>query len=626
LPEYMVPAALVEMAELPLTPNGKLDRKALPAPEFVPRSSRGPETPQEEILAGVFAEVLGLERVGLDDNFFELGGDSIRSIQLASRARKAGLLISPRNIFQLKTVEALAAIAEPMIKGKQATRDTGVGSIPLTPIMHWFFERGGRIGCFSQSLLLHVPAELTEARLVKVLEALLDQHNMLRAQLVRSRQSAEWNLEVKAVGTVDARQLIHRIDIVGLGKEGLQQRIVQCVAEAEARLSPEDGVMVQAVWFDAGSTPGRLLLILHHLVVDGVSWRILLPDLQAAWNAVRAGQVVKLDPCGTSFHFWAQHLNKAAREPARVTELPLWIAMQQCPDQLLSDRPLDARQDVMGTAKNFSLSLPISISRPLLGRVPALFHGQINDALLTAFSLAVADWRRRHQKGTNSAVLLDLEGHGREELFEGVDLSRTVGWFTALFPVRLDAGAINYRDALAGGLSIGHAFKRIKEQLRSLPDHGLGYGLLRYLNSDTAPVLAGLPKPQIGFNYLGRFKFVEAQDWTFTHEDVEGLGGGSDAERPLAHAIELNALTHDRAEGPELRATWCWASHLFTEIEISDLAQTWFRFLEALVLHADRPDAGGFTPSDLPLLLLNQREIDQVESNWKAELISDDDM
>ena len=265
--------------------------------------------------------------------------------------------------------------------------------------------------------------------------------------------------------------------------------------------------------------------------------------------------------------------------------------------------------------------MPAAITGALLTRVPAAFHGGINDVLLTGLVLAVADWCRRRSRGTSQAshaLLLDLEGHGREEVFADVDLSRTVGWFTSLFPVRLDAGALDLDEALAGGPALGRALKLVKEQLRALPDHGLGYGLLRYLNRETASQLDGFALPQIGFNYLGRFGGAApagAADWGGAPEAVT-LGSGGDPAMPLAHVLEVNALTLDGAAGAELSASWSWAPALLSDEEVRDLAQRWFQALEALVHHVAQPEAGGRTPSDLPLLALSQAEIERLEQRY----------
>ena len=609
LPDYMVPAAVVVLEALPLTSNGKLDRRALPAPTFISTRFRPPRTPQEEILCALFAEVLGMEHVGVNDSFFDLGGNSIRSIQLVSRARKAGLVITPGDVFQHQTVAALASITQAHAPQTNEI-DVGIGPVPLTPIMHWLREQDGPIDRFHQAMLLQVPAALQQAHLVAALQALLDHQEALRLRLTRLADGVEWHLETLPAGSVRADDCLHHVDIKGLPDAECQSCLLHEREAAEQRLNPEAAVMLQAVWFDNGpNEPGRLLLLIHHLAVDGVSWRILLPDLMAGWQAVRSDQQPMLTARGTSFQRWAQHLATEALTPKRANELALWKAILSQPDPLLSTRPLDPQRDTASTAQHLRVILPALVTTPLLGAVPALFHGQVNDVLLTAFSLAVAEWRRRHGRSDSSSVLVNLESHGRQE-GAGLDLSQTIGWFTSLFPVRLDPGFTNLKAETA---NLGRALKRVKEQLRALPDNGLGYGLLHYLNPETKEVLASLTSPQVCFNYLGRFGMSEGKDWSLAPE-IEGLGGGGDPAMPLTHALSLNALTGDLAEGPELIAHWSWASELFSEAEIRDLAELWFKMLQALVTEAQHPQAGGFTPSDLPLITLDQDQIEQLEA------------
>ena len=289
------------------------------------------------------------------------------------------------------------------------------------------------------------------------------------------------------------------------------------------------------------------------------------------------------------------------------------------PDPPLTHQPLDVERDTYATARHLTLMLPADVSAALLTTVPEAFHGRVNDVLLAALVVALAGWRRRRApgKGISNAVLIDLEGHGREEqLFEGVDLTRTVGWFTSLFPVRLDAGRLDLEEALRGGAALGETLKRIKEQLRRVPGGGLGYGLLRHLNPETAPALSGLATPQIGFNYLGRFARAQGADWQIAPE-IEALGGGGiDPDMPFGHSLEVNALTLDQSDGPQLSATWSWPGALLSEEEVGDLAQGWFRALEALVRHVAEPSAGGHTPSDFPLVALSQAEVEQLEGQY----------
>ena len=384
---------------------------------------------------------------------------------------------------------------------------------------------------------------------------------------------------------------------------------------AVARLAPAAGVIVQAIWFDAGAQqPGRLLLIIHHLAIDGVSWRILVPDVVAAWGALRDGGIPALGPRGTSFRYWAQRLVTEAQDPERIAELSFWSGMLSAPAVSLVEGALDRGRDISARAGRLTLRLPASVTEALLTRTGAVFHAGINDVLLTGLVLAVLNWCRRRGRGSETAVLIDIEGHGREEVFADVDLSRTLGWFTSLFPMRLDAGALELAEALRGGPALGRAVKSIKEQMRAVADHGVGYGLLRYLNAQTALQLAGFPTPEIGFNYLGRFPAPGAANWAPAAETVEL--GGSDPAMPLAHCIEVNALTLDGADGPTLIAHWSWAADLLSEREAHDLAQGWFAVLEALVRHAEQPGAGGRSPCDLPLLRLSQDEIERLESKY----------
>ncbi|MFJ7205933.1 amino acid adenylation domain-containing protein [Streptomyces sp. NPDC098789] len=612
LPDYMVPSLVVVLDGLPLMANGKLDRRALPVPEFSVGVGRGPGSEREELLAGLFGEVLGLDSVGVDQSFFELGGDSIISIQLVGRARKAGLHFSPRDVFTHKTVEALVAVAKEAAAPVRGSSDDGIGGVPLTPVIHWFSERGGPVDQFNQAMPVPVPAGLGQQQLAEVLQAFLDHHDALRLRLTRIEgveDIEDWALEVAPRGAVAAADLLHRVDVAGLDTEALAALTEKEFAAAQQRLAPGAGTMVQAVWYDAGPrSVGRLLLVIHHLAVDGVSWRILLPELEQALAAALAGRPLELEPVGTSFRRWAQHLTAAAGEPARIRELPLWREVLSTPDPLLTDRPLDPARDTLARAGHLTVELPAAVTEPLLGKVPAAFRAGANDVLLTALAIAVAAWRRGRGRGDGTAVLVGLEGHGREEIAPDVDLSRTVGWFTSLYPVRLDPGAISITEVEAAGPALATALKAVKEQLRAIPDNGIGYGLLRYLNPRSAVALAKLSEPQIGFNYLGHLGSA-------TDADHGGLGGGADQDTALPHTLSVNAVTMTHADGPRLGATWTWPRDLLAEQDVRELAQLWTRVLEALVAHTEQPTAGGgFTPSDLPLVTLTQDDIHALEA------------
>ncbi|MEU3529940.1 condensation domain-containing protein, partial [Streptomyces sp. NPDC038707] len=372
--------------------------------------------------------------------------------------------------------------------------------------------------------------------------------------------------------------------------------------------------MAQFVWFDAGSR-GRLLLVLHHLVVDGVSWRVLLPDLAAAWVRVRAGVPVELPGVVTSARRWAHALVEEAAGAARVAELGFWQGVLEGPDPVLGARRPDPSVDTMGTVETVRVEVPVSVTQGLLRGIPAAFRGGMNDGLLAALAMAVARWRG----GDEKSLLVRLEGHGREEgVVPGADLSRTVGWFTSMFPVRLDLSGFDLGEVFAGGGAVGGVVKAVKEQLLSVPDKGLGYGLLRYLNAETGGVLAGYPEPQVGFNYLGRFSVADMPEelrglgWSQVL-DVDDAGAVFDGDMPVMSALEINAYVTDTAEGPRLDALFSFPRGVFGEGEVRELVRWWRVALGVLAEYVGRPGAGGLTPSDVPLVSVGQGQLVEWE-------------
>ncbi|MBW8809794.1 MAG: AMP-binding protein, partial [Lysobacter sp.] len=611
LPAYMVPAAFVALRELPLTGNGKLDRKALPAPDFQQGgTARAPRTAHEALLCELFAEVLDLTEVGIDDSFFELGGDSISAIRLVSGARKRGLPLAPRDLFKHPKIEALAAaVAAQEIAARNAPapapiNDEAIGELPLLPIMRAFVDRGGPLAGLHQSQRLNAPAGMTEPAMLAALQALLDRHDALRLRLMS--RDGQHHASIPPAGSVDAASCLTRVELTAVDANDDERRFEQAVADALTRLDPGQGRLVQAIWGDRGADrPGRVCLIVHHLAVDGVSWRILLPDLEQAWRAAMKERPVALDPPTTSLRRWAGLLQRESGAQRRHAELALWRGMASTPDPVLGTRSLDPARDTVATRRELRLRLAGDNVARLLGEVPAAFRATINDVLLTAFTLAVASWLRQRDADAGLAVRFEVEGHGREDVFDDVDLSRTVGWFTSVYPVALDPGPIDIGQALDGHDDLGRALRRIKEQLRAIADHGLGYGLLRHLAADAE--LGAAPAAQLAFNYLGRFAVA-------ADGEREQFGGGDDPRRPLSHAITLDSIVYDRAGAAELVAAWSYAGELFAADEIEALAKTWFDCLQALIAHAGRADAAALTPSDLSLLKLDQDTIAQLEA------------
>ncbi|MEE1757211.1 non-ribosomal peptide synthetase [Streptomyces sp. SP18CS02] len=582
LPAHMVPSDVVVLDALPLGPNGKLDRAALPAPE-VPEG-RAPASPREAALSALFAEVLGVPSVGADDDFFRLGGDSIMAIQLAGRATaSAGLALTPRDVFTARTPAGLALVARDAAPtGAGAQEDAG--RVPLTPIMHWWREQGGDTAAFTQSMVFPVPAGADASLVAGAVQGLVDRHGALRMRLLGDE------LEVRPAGSVTVPVLRE--------------------PPPDDRMDPFRGEMLRAVWQDAGAgREGRLLLTVHHLAVDGVSWRVLGPELAAALSGEEpregdGGRAVG----GTPLRRWAALLREEALRPERADVEPDWWARALAgPDARLAGGPADGPDTVGGRPGagarrgTFTVAFGAEVTEAVLGRVPTAFNCGVDAVLLTALTAAVERWRG---SGRGRGLLVHLEGHGREPLADDVDVSRTVGWFTTQYPVRLDGGPVaggGFWDPSAP--DAGEALKRIKEQLRAVPSGGLGWGLLRYLNPETAGKLAGLPVPDVRFNYLGRLTGGDAAGG-------ELLGAAADAV-PLAHAVEIDAVVLDRG----LVAGWSYPEGTPAETAARRLAQLWREAVEVLVAHAAREGTGGYTASDFDLVDLSQDQLAMLEGD-----------
>ncbi|MFJ9679414.1 amino acid adenylation domain-containing protein [Streptomyces sp. NPDC101194] len=602
LPGHMVPAAVVVLDRLPLTPNGKLDVKALPEPRFAGREYRAPRTPVEEMLAAAFASVLGLDRVGVDDDFFALGGDSIQSIQVVSRVRADGVELSPRSVFEHRTIAELARVASERAGGPVLAEleGGGTGRLPLLPVARWIRGWGPGFGRFAQVMMVDLAADADRAGLTAVLDALLDRHDLLRSTLIGDE------LEVGPPGSVTADALLRCSG--GDWRDELDA--------ATGRLAPEAGSMAQFVWFAAER---RLMVCLHHLVADGVTWRILLPDLAAAWTDVRAGRAPELRPVGTSMRRWAHALREEAARPERVAELSSWLSTVEGPDPVLGNRRLNPEVDVVATVHRTRVDLPADVTEALLTSVPAVFRGGVEDGLVAALATALARWRGRRGVHEPSA-LIRLEGHGRnEEAVPGTDLSRTVGWFTSVHPVRVDLSGMDLDDVVLGGPAAGRMLKAVKERLRAMPDKGIGYGLLRFLNPETAEVLRPHGIGQVGFNYLGRYAAATGEGG-FTpsagFDELAELDAGQDPRMPAPAEVDVNARVTDSASGPRLSAQFAAPAGVLSPEDVRELADEWCSALRGLTRYAARTGTGGLTPSDLPLVRVSQDEIDQWELRY----------
>ncbi|OBG78175.1 MULTISPECIES: non-ribosomal peptide synthetase [unclassified Mycobacterium] len=590
LPSYMVPAAVVVLETLPLTVNGKLDKRALPAPEYQKRAGqyRAPATPTEETLAAIYAQVLGVERVGVDDSFFDLGGDSILSMQVVARARAAGVMCRPRDVFVEQTVARLARVAG-VVDDSENLVDEGIGPVVATPIMRWLQTVDGPVDQFNQTMVLSAPSDVTQDDVHVVLQALLDRHAMLRLR-VDDDGAGGWALQAPEAGSVHAAECVDTVETLS----------DDALVAARSRLNPAAGVMLSAVW---ASSTNQLALIIHHLAVDGVSWRTLLEDLNIAWAQHHSGQPVALPTGGTSFARWSTLLQEHAGRPEVVALAERWRQVEATPAALPAVRP---DQDTYVTAEQLSVALDVETTRQLLGEVPAAFRAGVQDILLIAFGLAWTQF-----KGADTPLGVDVEGHGRhEELGSHVDLSRTVGWFTTKYPVALSIDGLDWDQVVAGAAPLGALIKNAKEQLRALPD-GLTYGVLRYLNDD---VELGASDPAVGFNYLGRLGAaadLPGELWRLDPDSLSLSGAAAAVPMPLMHTLDLNAGTMDTESGPNLHANWTWAPSALDREQVTRLSELWFEALAGICAHV-RGGGGGLTPSDIAPARLNQQQIDAL--------------
>ncbi|HEX6289610.1 MAG TPA: condensation domain-containing protein, partial [Herpetosiphonaceae bacterium] len=572
-----------------LTPNGKVDRKALPQPErtSAPTTLVAPRTETETTLARIWADVLGLEHVGIHDNFFALGGDSILSIQIVARANQAGLHVTPGQLFQHQTVAELAAVAT-LTTVAEAEGDAAPGPVPLTPIQRWFFEqRLTNPQHFNQSLLLEPRQSLDFALLEQAVQHLARQHAALRLRFVRDAHG--W--QQFDPGDTPIIPCAH-VDLSAVPLAEQPTAIEQAAADAQASLDLAHGPLMRVVLFDRGADqPQRVLLVIHHLVVDGVSWRILVDDLQTAYRQLARGEAVALPPRTTSFQRWAAQVSAFAQTDALHAELPYWLRLADRPlPRLPLDNPHGA--NLVATAREITLALDAEETRALLHDVPPVYHTQINDVLLTALIQGFAAWTGQH------ALRLDVEGHGREDLLAGVDLSRTVGWFTSVFPVALD---------LPHTSDPGAALKAVKEHLRHIPRRGIGYGLLRYLNAnDGAAGLRLLPPAEINFNYLGQTDQSQASSLFAAATESSGPNVDPQAQRP--YLLEISGIV----SGGQLRLQWLYSEQLHHRATIEAFAQHTLAALRALIRHCLASEAGGYTPSDFPAARVSQGDLNKL--------------
>jgi amino acid adenylation domain-containing protein/non-ribosomal peptide synthase protein (TIGR01720 family) len=562
LPDYMVPSMFVTLDELPLSANGKLDRKALPAPDGPLESVAeyiAPRTTTEHTLVDIWTEVLGVERVGVEDNFFELGGDSILSIQLIYRIRKAGFMLASRDIFIHKTVAELA-LAVTAAYSQQADRESVIGSTALTPIQHWFFRtHPANPHHFNQSMLVEVDDNVDQQLIERALDALLVHHDALRMRFYQV--DGHWRQDNAPPRPTKVLRVVDLSNRTSEDQTPIMERIAD---EIHASFDLREGPLLKAVLFAFGA--GRrhyLFLAAHHLVVDAVSWRILLEDLDTAYQQLAQGEDVQLEGKTTSFHDWANRLGAYVAKGSFDHELDYWTdALETHP------LPVDLATQAPGALScEVSVLLDVDDTESLLRAAPTAYRTRINDVLLGALAWALSKWTGE------SRVLIDLEGHGREEILDGVDLSRTVGWFTTMFPVALtvpDSEPL-WRDLI----------RLVRRQLRAIPSNGVGFGALRYLGSPAARLRlaeAGLG-PQISFNYLGQWDTAAQGSGRGLYRTVHGsIGQDQNPAHPGAHLLEVvGAVQNGR-----LGFSWRYQPDRHYEATVQTVADNFAKALQAI--------------------------------------------
>ncbi|MFE2499206.1 condensation domain-containing protein, partial [Streptomyces scopuliridis] len=557
LPEYMVPAAFVVLDSLPLNANGKLDRRALPAPEFEAAGTAytAPRTEAERTLCGVWAEVLGLSRVGIEDNFFDLGGDSIISLQVVSRARRAGLALSSRDVFLHPTISTLAA---GLTEADPGTDDAGAaqqglvsGPVAPTPVRQWYFDTHPVAPeHFNMSTAFQLPEDVDLDALRIAVGALLSQHDALRSTFTRTSEGT-WTGHITSALDVDSVFTVHDLagDPDGAPDTDSQWRAL--VVRTQSGLDLEHGPLfrvVVGVPYEGGG-PARLLITAHHLVIDGVSWRILLSDLATAYDQAVSVAATDLGPKSTSVRAWADRFDAHVRDGGFGGQLEYWRSVTSAADTRLPMDTPDGGNKVADQAAVMAY-LDVDDTHALLHQVPGRFRTQINDVLLAALARTLRTWTGHDR------VAVNLEGHGREELFDDIDLTRTVGWFTSIYPVALELPETDDWPA---------TMRSVKRQLRSVPDRGVGYGALRYLSGE----LAGDPDPRISFNYLGQFGTGGTGSARGT-----GSAGGTGAGSADGGLLSTSLATDGQEHGPQQER-----NHLIDVVAVVDEGRfvvTWF--------------------------------------------------
>jgi len=585
----MVPSEFVFVDALPRTPNGKVDVRALPEPEDewpefeMPFAE--PRTPAERAIAEIWTSVLGTDRIGIHDNFFEIGGDSILSIRIISRANQAGFHLSPAQLLRNPTVAGLASVVG---ASSHTIADQGPveGSVPLTPIQRWFFEQSlPAPHHWNHSVWLDAVQRLDADALRKALKRVALHHDVLRLSFRLDENG--WTAYQEGPDATDV--VVHETDLSDFSEPDREEATERADAALQQGFKLSEAPLIRCGLFQLGDV-SRILLTAHHLVVDIVSWQIIFEDLATAYRSIRSRMDIALPTKTTSFKGWSKALGAYARSGDVRQDEAYWLSQRFKDAPAL---PMDENgAPTEGSIELVKCTLSEAETQGLLHQATAAYGTRLEEVLLTALVQTFTSWTG------HSSLLIDIEGHGREDIGKGLDVSRTVGWFTSLYPVVL---------SLVDDASPGEALKSIKEQLRRVPHRGLSYGLTRYLGTDTqiTATLDARRQPRLLFNYGGRGHRITSSSDLF--RPFENFFSSRASENGRAHPLEFDAVDL----GGRLELTWAYSSHVYRRATIERLASNFFKALNAIVQHCASPEAGGYTPSDFPDAGLSQQELDR---------------
>ncbi|MFI8716265.1 condensation domain-containing protein [Stenotrophomonas sp. NPDC077464] len=576
LPDYMLPSAWQILKALPLNRNGKVDRSALPAiaTQVAPGLAyRAPSNVLETQLVEVWQQVLGVPQVGVDDDFFALGGDSIMAIQLAARVHRLGYALQPKRLFEARSIAVVAADLAARVA--PAAHCDAAGPMPLLPSQARFFTMHPEgLHQYNQAMYLDSRQRVNWSCLKAALHAVHARHDALNATFARDSVQG-WTQHIRAQ---PHPPVVCVVDLSGL-PAGCRDAVKQeLAAQAQASLQIEQGTLSRLLAFcDQGPDgPARLLWLFHHLVVDGVSWRILLEDITVAYAQAASGQPVVLPAKGAPLRAWAAALARHATD--RVPDVSWWeAALGVRSEDVVGAAPPDAG------VTTITVHLDATSTDLLLRRLPAAYNTGINDALLTALAMAFVRWNGIPR------LLVELEGHGRDDLAEALDISATVGWLTSRHPVRLPD---------ASGQPPGALLATVKDALRSVPGPGISYAALRYCSSDSAVRgrMAALAQPQVSFNYMGQVARAAPGAMSAFDFEPTTAGGLHGAGVVRAQPLAIGAAVNDGVL--DLHLTFCNATHSLDSVGV--LADHLLSALTELAEVSHAQNAPRCTPSDFP--------------------------